>query len=115
MVVAQLDRGLGAVDAVLIQLGFIPLLVPRGARAIGQHGNAVAIIELQIGNGRMDVRLVRGAEETQSPPVSNSAPCRRRIISGRFVPPPRSNLTIAESGLLLPSACFVGVMGRNLA
>lgn len=53
--VAEADSSLGAVDARLVQLRLVTGFVPSGAGAIGQHGDAVPVIELETGDGGVDV------------------------------------------------------------
>lgn len=55
MGVAEADSSLGAVDARLVQLRLVTGFVPSGAGAIGQHGDAVPVIELKTGDGGVDV------------------------------------------------------------
>lgn len=55
MGVAEADSSLGAVDARLVQLRLVTGFVPSGAGAIGQHGDAVPVIELETGDGGVDV------------------------------------------------------------
>jgi hypothetical protein len=54
MCVAQFDRKLHRIDDSLVDLALLASLVPSGSGTISEHGNGIAVIELQLRNGEVE-------------------------------------------------------------